>query len=378
VPDIGESGLGGYLLCPPLDGAALDLDAAPAVPAGQVVVMRVTAAPAVERLAAGVPDRVYLAVLAQHLEVPVDGGQAHVLTAMLRAACSGAQVTPDDVALAARTSEAAARAIPPTLFVSNRGREIRPKTAGQRAFVAAIEQNTLSFGIGPAGTGKTFLAIVMAVRALKNREVSRLVLSRPAIEAGEKLGFLPGDLKEKVDPYLRPLYDALGELMEDGTVAKYLEIPVDVDAAALAPVAARPSLPSGFEMLSLTAARQHYLNGPRCFAFLRDFDVGSNTNTEYRVFLNCDYLSASTPTTDRHYVGSFGFFGTHGHAHGGGEPKKPSIGVDLTTAIARVYGPSATPPGKLRVQIQPVAVRAGGNADGSAKPASVEVAIVSA
>jgi tyrosinase len=162
------------------------------------------------------------------------------------------------------------------------------------------------------------------------------------------------------------------------TVAKYLEIPVDVDAAALAPVAARPSLPSGFEMLSLTAARLHYLNGPRCFAFLRDFDVGLNTNTEYRVFLNCDYLSASTPTTDRHYVGSFGFFGTHGHAHGGSESKKPSIGVDLTTAIARVYGPSATPPGKLRVQIQPVAVRAGSNADGSAKPTSVEVAIVSA
>jgi tyrosinase len=161
------------------------------------------------------------------------------------------------------------------------------------------------------------------------------------------------------------------------TVAKYLEIPVDVDAAALAPVAARPSLPSGFETLSLTAARQNYLNGPRCFAFLRDFDVGPNTNTEYRVFLNCDYLSASTPTTDRHYVGSFGFFGSHGHAHGSGEPKKPSIGVDLTTAIARVYGPT-TPPGKLRVQIQPVAVRAGGNADGSAKPASVEVAIVSA
>jgi phosphate starvation-inducible PhoH-like protein len=147
---------------------------------------------------------------------------AHVLTAMLRAACSGTQVTPDDVALAARTTEPA-RGIPPTLFISNRGKEIRPKTAGQRAFVAAIEQNTLSFGIGPAGTGKTFLAIVMAVRALKSREVSRLVLSRPAIEAGEKLGFLPGDLKEKVDPYLRPLYDALGELMEDGTVAKYLE-----------------------------------------------------------------------------------------------------------------------------------------------------------
>ena len=155
----------------------------------------------------------------------------HVLEAMMRAASSGAQLTPDDVALAARNVEPA-RDIPPTLFVSNRGKDIRPKTAGQRAFVAAIERNTLSFGVGPAGTGKTFLAIVMAVRALKNREVSRIVLSRPAIEAGEKLGFLPGDLKEKVDPYLRPLYDALGELMEDGTVAKYLERGHDRSCAA--------------------------------------------------------------------------------------------------------------------------------------------------
>ena len=89
--------------------------------------------------------------------------------------------------------------------------------------MSAIEANSLTFAIGPAGTGKTFLAIVMAVRALKNREVSRLVLSRPAVEAGEKLGFLPGDLKDKVDPYLRPLYDALQELLDDGTTAKYLE-----------------------------------------------------------------------------------------------------------------------------------------------------------
>ena len=99
---------------------------------------------------------------------------------MLAAACAGSQVTPDDVKLAAR-STAPNAALPPTLFVSNRGKEIRPKTAGQRAFVASIERNTLSFGIGPAGTGKTFLAIVMAVRALKNREVSRIILSRPAI-----------------------------------------------------------------------------------------------------------------------------------------------------------------------------------------------------
>ncbi len=145
----------------------------------------------------------------------------NVLGAMLSAARSGAQVTPDDVALAARA--AGAQGIPPTLATTARGREIRPKTDGQRALVAAIDANTLSFAIGPAGTGKTFLAIVMAVRALKRREVARIVLSRPAVEAGEKLGFLPGDLKEKVDPYLRPLYDALQELLEDGTTQKYLE-----------------------------------------------------------------------------------------------------------------------------------------------------------
>jgi phosphate starvation-inducible PhoH-like protein len=144
-----------------------------------------------------------------------------VLGAMLAAARGGAQVTPDDVALAARAT--GERGIPPTLATTARGREIRPKTDGQRALVAAIAANTLSFAIGPAGTGKTFLAIVMAVRALKNREVARIVLSRPAVEAGEKLGFLPGDLKEKVDPYLRPLYDALQELLENGATEKYLE-----------------------------------------------------------------------------------------------------------------------------------------------------------
>ncbi len=154
-----------------------------------------------------------------------------VLDAMLQAALAGTHVTPDDVAFSARTL--AAESIPATLFVTQRGKEIRPKTAGQRAFVASIAKNTLTFGIGPAGTGKTFLAIVMAVRALKEREVSRIVLSRPAVEAGEKLGFLPGDLKEKVDPYLRPLYDALGESLDDATVGKYLERGV-IEVAPLA------------------------------------------------------------------------------------------------------------------------------------------------
>ncbi|MBD5633603.1 MAG: PhoH family protein [Candidatus Eremiobacteraeota bacterium] len=144
---------------------------------------------------------------------------------MREAANGGAQLTPDDVALAAREllAPGAPRAHPKTLFTTQRGKEVRPKTEGQRRFVEAVEANTLTFGIGPAGTGKTFLAMVMAVRALRAREVSKIVLSRPAVEAGEKLGFLPGDLKEKVDPYLRPLYDALAELLDDGVTSKFLE-----------------------------------------------------------------------------------------------------------------------------------------------------------
>lgn len=97
--------------------------------------------------------------------------------------------------------------------VSAKGRPIRPKTLGQQAYLAAIRQNAVTFGVGPAGTGKTYLAVAMAVRAFKSREVSRIVLTRPAVEAGEKLGFLPGDLQNKVDPYLRPLYDGLFDLL---------------------------------------------------------------------------------------------------------------------------------------------------------------------
>ncbi|HTZ53642.1 MAG TPA: PhoH family protein [Candidatus Acidoferrum sp.] len=141
----------------------------------------------------------------------------HAVRRMLDAAVGGAQITPDDVVLAITEN------VPGTLLRTQRGKEIRAKTAGQRAFVESIERNTLTFGIGPAGTGKTFLAVVMAVRALKNREVSRVILSRPAVEAGEKLGFLPGDLREKVDPYLRPLYDALEDMLDGAVVARYLE-----------------------------------------------------------------------------------------------------------------------------------------------------------
>ena len=96
---------------------------------------------------------------------------------------------------------------------THKGRQIKTKTLGQRQYIRAIKQNTVTFGIGPAGTGKTYLAVAMAVLALKNKEVSRIILTRPAVEAGEKLGFLPGDLQNKVDPYLRPLNDALNDFL---------------------------------------------------------------------------------------------------------------------------------------------------------------------
>lgn len=104
-----------------------------------------------------------------------------------------------------------------------KGRQIKSKTHGQKRYIDAINKNTIVFGIGPAGTGKTFLAVAMAVTAFKNKEVDRIIITRPAVEAGEKLGFLPGDLQNKVDPYLRPLYDALYEIMGYESYQKYLE-----------------------------------------------------------------------------------------------------------------------------------------------------------
>ncbi|MFA5575748.1 MAG: PhoH family protein [Tissierellaceae bacterium] len=103
------------------------------------------------------------------------------------------------------------------------GRSIRPKTIGQKRYLDAIKKHDIVFGIGPAGTGKTFLAMAMAVQALKNKEVNRIILTRPAVEAGESLGFLPGDLQEKVDPYLRPIYDALFDILGAETYGRYME-----------------------------------------------------------------------------------------------------------------------------------------------------------
>ncbi len=109
------------------------------------------------------------------------------------------------------------------ICISSKGRPIKPKTIGQKQYVDSIFKNTVTIGVGPAGTGKTYLAVAAAVAAFRERKINRIILTRPAVEAGERLGFLPGDLQSKVDPYLRPLYDALFDMLGAETYQKYLE-----------------------------------------------------------------------------------------------------------------------------------------------------------
>jgi len=118
-------------------------------------------------------------------------------------------------------------------IVSNRGRSIRPKTANQKRYVDAIEDHTITFGIGPAGTGKTYLAMAKAVSALQAKKVNRIILTRPAVEAGEHLGFLPGTLNEKIDPYLRPLFDALHDMIDIETIPRMMQSGI-IEVAPLA------------------------------------------------------------------------------------------------------------------------------------------------
>ncbi|MBB4776671.1 PhoH family protein [Actinomadura livida] len=149
-----------------------------------------------------------------------------LFTEMLALLKGGAQLTPDAVerSLAMLRGEGDARpAEVLTLDVlSSRGRTIRPKTLNQRRYVDAIDRHTIVFGIGPAGTGKTYLAMAKAVRALQDKQVNRIILTRPAVEAGERLGFLPGTLYEKIDPYLRPLYDALHDMVDPDSIPRLM------------------------------------------------------------------------------------------------------------------------------------------------------------
>jgi len=139
---------------------------------------------------------------------------------------TGQGVTPETVErvlgmLRAETTERPADVLSLNIL-SNRGRSIRPKTLNQKRYVDSIDKHTITFGIGPAGTGKTYLAMAKAVQALQSKNVTRIILTRPAVEAGERLGFLPGTLSEKIDPYLRPLYDALHDMIDPETIPKLL------------------------------------------------------------------------------------------------------------------------------------------------------------
>ena len=138
--------------------------------------------------------------------------------------------TMDMVAVEAPQSVSAALAAD---IVKRRGKAIRPKTVGQSEYVQAIDDNTVVFGIGPAGSGKTYLAVAKAVQALQAKQVSRIILTRPALEAGEKLGFLPGTLNDKIDPYLRPLYDALRDMLDPEMIPKLMEAGI-IEVAPLA------------------------------------------------------------------------------------------------------------------------------------------------
>ncbi|MER5649474.1 PhoH family protein [Streptosporangium sp. NPDC002524] len=138
---------------------------------------------------------------------------------------AGAQLTPDaverSIAMLRMTSDRPAEVLSLDI-ISSRGRTIRPKTVNQKRYVDAIDRFTIVFGIGPAGTGKTYLAMAKAVKALQEKKVNRIILTRPAVEAGERLGFLPGTLYEKIDPYLRPLYDALHDMLDPDSIPRLM------------------------------------------------------------------------------------------------------------------------------------------------------------
>ncbi|WP_040284225.1 PhoH family protein [Tessaracoccus massiliensis] len=186
------------------------------------------------------PRDEFLRILEDQLdaELHVRGGQvtlsgtaaevahaADVITEMVTILRTGQGLTAETVERVLQMAEdptASAAEVLTQNIISNRGKTVRPKTLNQKRYVDSIDRHTIVFGIGPAGTGKTYLAMAKAVQALQAKEVSRIILTRPAIEAGERLGFLPGTLNDKIDPYLRPLYDALHDMVDADSVPKLL------------------------------------------------------------------------------------------------------------------------------------------------------------
>ena len=163
--------------------------------------------------------------------VVLKGKQADVLAAknlvaeMIELIQAGKDLLPQDFTRSAKMIEGGNLKPADVLsqsILSSRGKTIRPKTLGQKTYVDAIDEHTIVFGIGPAGTGKTYLAMAKAVQALQRKEISRIILTRPAVEAGEKLGFLPGTLNDKIDPYLRPLFDALHDMLDPESIPKLM------------------------------------------------------------------------------------------------------------------------------------------------------------
>ncbi len=176
----------------------------------------------------------HVAILSRDSDIKVSGEPEDVMHAtraihgLLQLISRGEQLTEQNVRYVMMlVNEGAEQELPAlsgdSICITSKGRPVKPKTLGQKAYVEAIRNNTIVLGIGPAGTGKTYLAVAMAVEAFRSKQVNRIILTRPAVEAGEKLGFLPGDLQSKVDPYLRPLYDALFDMLGTETYQKYLE-----------------------------------------------------------------------------------------------------------------------------------------------------------
>jgi phosphate starvation-inducible PhoH-like protein len=176
-------------------------------------------------------DRLECTILLRGNRLTIEGEQEHVSEAravvdeLVELVEGGHEIGPGtvDAVIGAIDQAHDVREIFEDVIWRHRGKKIAPKTVNQKRYVDAIRQHTVTFGIGPAGTGKTYLAMALAVRALSEREVGRIILTRPAVEAGERLGFLPGDLLAKVDPYLRPLFDALYDMLDADRLTAYME-----------------------------------------------------------------------------------------------------------------------------------------------------------